>query len=185
AARLWEQLGLEGDPLACSIDGFTWGERTPGLKVNKGKVLFPRIDMNEWKKEKAARDEQKAAPKAPAPAPEIPLEHEEAVEIDAFRAVELRVAQILNVEEIPKSKKLYKLSIDLGYEKRTIVSGIKEFFTPEELLGKRIVVVANLKPAKLCGVESNGMLLAAGDGKKTTLSLLTPDRDIPLGCRVS
>jgi len=139
--------------------------------------------MEEWKKAKADRDERKAA--ATAPAPEIPLEHEEAVDIDAFRAVELRVAQILNVEEIPKAKKLYKLTIDLGYEKRTIVSGIKEFFTPEELLGKRIVVVANLKPAKLCGVESNGMLLAAGDGKKTTLSLLTPDRDIPLGSRVS
>ncbi|TDY60242.1 methionyl-tRNA synthetase [Aminivibrio pyruvatiphilus] len=185
AARLWEQLGLEGDPGKCAIDGFAWGERTPGLKVNKGKVLFPRIDMNEWKKDKEARDGRKAAPAAAAPAPEIPLEHEEAVEIDAFRAVELRVAQIVSVEEIPKSKKLYKLSIDLGYEKRTIVSGIKEFFTPEELLGKRIVIVANLKPAKLCGVESNGMLLAAGDGKKTTLSLLTPDRDIPLGCRVS
>ncbi len=86
AARLWEQLGLEGDPGKCAIDGFAWGERTPGLKVNKGKVLFPRIDMNEWKKDKEARDGRKAAPAAAAPAPEIPLEHEEAVEIDAFRA---------------------------------------------------------------------------------------------------
>jgi len=65
------------------------------------------------------------------------------------------------------------------------VSGIKEFFTPDELVGKRIIVLANLKPAKLCGVESNGMLLAVGDGKKTTLALLTPDKDIPLGSRVS
>ncbi len=161
------------------------GRTDPGTEGEQGQSALSRIDMNEWKKEKAARDEQKAAPKAPAPAPEIPLEHEEAVEIDAFRAVELRVAQILNVEEIPKSKKLYKLSIDLGYEKRTIVSGIKEFFTPEELLGKRIVVVANLEAGQALRRESNGMLLAAGDGKKTTLSLLTPDRDIPLGCRVS
>jgi len=107
------------------------------------------------------------------------------VGVEAFKAVELRVAQILTVEEIPKSKKLYKLGIDLGYEKRTIVSGIKEFFAPEELVGKRIVVLANLKPAKLLGVESNGMLLAVGDSKKTTLALLTPDKDIPLGSRVS
>jgi methionyl-tRNA synthetase len=95
------------------------------------------------------------------------------------------VAQIVEVGEIKKSKKLYRLTVDLGYERRTIVSGIKEFFTPEELLNKRIIVVVNLQPATLCGVESNGMLLAAGDGTHTALSLLTPDRDIPLGSRVS
>lgn len=183
ASRLWEQLGLEGDPGSVLIDGFTWGERVPGQKVNKGKVLFPRIDLEEWKKEKAARDEKKRAPVARLA--EVSPDHEEIIGIDEFRAVELRIAQILSVEEIPKSKKLYKLLVDLGYEKRTIVSGIKEYFTPEELLGKRIVVVTNLKPAKLCGVESEGMLLAAGDGKEKTLSLLTPDRDIPLGSRVS
>jgi len=183
ASRLWEQLGLEGNPAELSIDGFAWGERISGQKVKKGNVLFPRIDLDQWRKEKAARDEVKSAPSKPEP--EAAIEHEEPVGVEAFKAIELRVARILAVEEIPKSKKLFKLNIDLGYEKRTIVSGIKEFFTPDELVGKRIIVLANLKPAKLCGVESNGMLLAVGDGKKTTLALLTPDKDIPLGSRVS
>lgn len=183
ASRLWDQLGLEGNPADLSIDGFAWGERISGQKVKKGKVLFPRIDLDQWRREKAARGDAKVAPSKPEP--EAPVEHEEPVGVEAFKAVELRVAQILTVEEIPKSKKLYKLGIDLGYEKRTIVSGIKEFFAPEELVGKRIVVLANLKPAKLLGVESNGMLLAVGDSKKTTLALLTPDKDIPLGSRVS
>ena len=181
AARIWEQLGLDGEPVNMRFDGFSWGGRAPGHTVKKGKVLFPRIDLEEWKKAREAKAQAPAQPASEEPA----IVHEELVGIDSFKAVELRVAQILNVEEIPKSKKLYKLTVDLGYEKRTIVSGIKEFFTPDELLHKKIVVVVNLQPAKLCGVESNGMLLAAGDGKKTTLALLTPDKDIPLGSRVS
>jgi methionyl-tRNA synthetase len=185
AARIWEQLGLDGEPVTMRLDDFKWGERAPGCTVKKGSVLFPRIDLDAWKKEKEARTPSSS----PAPAAETPAEpeivHEEAVGIDSFRSIELRVAQIVGVEEIPKSKKLYKLSVDLGYETRTIVSGIKEHFTPDELLNKKIVVVVNLQPAKLCGIQSNGMLLAAGDGKETTLSLLTPDRDIPLGSRVS
>lgn len=184
AAKLWGQLGLTEDPSGLLIDDFTWGRRPSEIRVKKGEVLFPRVDLKEWKKGKDARDETKK-PAPAAPEPEAPSDHEPAIDIDGFRAVELRVAQIVAAEEIPRSKKLYKLSVDLGYEKRTIVSGIKEFFTTEELVGKKIVVVVNLKPAKLCGIESNGMLLAVGDGKKTALSLLTPDRDIPLGGRVS
>ena len=184
AAKLWGQLGLAEDPSALFIDDFIWGDRPSEIKVKKGEVLFPRVDLKEWKKGKDARDESKK-PASAAMAPSEPSDHEPPIDIDGFRAVELRVAQIIAAEEIPRSKKLYKLSIDLGYEKRTIVSGIKEFFTTEELAGKKIVVVANLKPAKLCGIESNGMLLAVGDGKKTDLSLLTPDKDIPLGGRVS
>ena len=114
-----------------------------------------------------------------------PGNHEEQILIDDFTKVELRVGQIVEVEDIPKARKLYKLLVDLGYEKRTIVSGIKEHFTKEELFGKRIVVVVNLKPVKLCGVESRGMLLASGPADKSTLALLTPDKNIPLGCRVS
>lgn len=120
--------------------------------------------------------------KAPA------MEHEAEIEIDAFKAVEMRVAQIVKAEEIPKSRKLYKLEVDLGYEKRTVCSGIKAFFTTEELEGKRVILVTNLKPAKLCGIESNGMILAAAvkvDGNAESLTLVTPDGDIPLGSRVS
>ena len=100
----------------------------------------------------------------------------------------MRVAQITKCEEIPRSKKLYKLEVDLGYEKRTVCSGIKAFFTPEELTGKRVILVTNLKPAKLCGIESNGMILAATvkkDGVSESLTLIAPEGDIPLGSRVS
>lgn len=178
AQRLWQQMGLPGKPEDHSICGYVFGEFPAGTKTAKGDVLFPRIDLEKWKKEKAEREEKKNS----MPDPD---NHEEQILIDDFAKVELRVGQIVEVEDIPKARKLYKLLVDLGYEKRTIVSGIKEHFTKEELLGKRIVVVVNLKPVKLCGVESRGMLLASGPADKSTLALLTPDKNIPLGCRVS
>ena len=116
------------------------------------------------------------------------IEHEAEISIDDFKTVEMRVAKITKCEEIPKSKKLYKLEVDLGYEKRTVCSGIKAFFKPEELEGKTVILVTNLKPVKLCGVESNGMILAASvkkDGVSEQLTLLAPEGDIPLGSRVS
>jgi methionyl-tRNA synthetase len=98
--------------------------------------------------------------------------------------VVLKVGQILEVEDIPKAKKLYKLTVDLGEENpRTIVAGIKPYYRPEELKGKKVIVVANLKPKKLMGIESQGMLLAANDGEN--FSLLTVEKDVKNGTRVS
>ncbi len=106
--------------------------------------------------------------------------------IDDFAKVDLRVAVVLAVERVPKTDKLLKLDLDLGFEKRTIVSGIAQFYEPEALVGRRIVIVANLKPAKLRGVESRGMLLAAGGrGEGEELGLITLDKEIPPGTRVS
>ena len=82
---------------------------------------------------------------------------------DDFMKVDLRVAQVIACEPIPKAKKLLKLQIDLGYEQRQVVSGIAKWYKPEDLIGKKVVVVTNLAPAKLCGVESNGMILASGE----------------------
>ena len=183
AGRIWNQLGLEGSPLGSRFDEFAWGAREEGLRVKKEKVLFPRIDMEQWKKEKTDREAAKATP-APA-VKAIPGQREQTVDMGHFSALELRVGLVTAVEEIPKSKKLYKLSVDLGYEQRVIVSGIREHITSGELLGKKIIVAANLKPAVICGVESNGMLLAAGDGVQIPLALLTPHRDVPPGTRVS
>ncbi len=212
AQRMWAQLGLEGDPLKMLYDKFSWGEGA-GTKIRKAEVLFPRIDVKEWQAlreataprsdtadlpdaatlsrrvspavwPKAKEEKKKMEEENKAPA----MEHEAEIEIDAFKAVEMRVAQIVKAEEIPKSRKLYKLEVDLGYEKRTVCSGIKAFFTTEELEGKRVILVTNLKPAKLCGIESNGMILAAAvkvDGNAESLTLVTPDGDIPLGSRVS
>ena len=95
------------------------------------------------------------------------------ITIDELDKVELKVGQIKEVERVPKSKKLYKLQIDVGEKTpRTIVSGIVPYYTEEELLGKQVVVVTNLKPAKLCGIESNGMLLAAGEEDVVKLLVL-------------
>ncbi len=103
------------------------------------------------------------------------------ITIDDFGKVDLRVGKIIEAEDIPKSKKLLKLIVDIGEEKRQIVAGIKEHYNPEDLIGKMVIIVANLKPAKLCGVESQGMLLATGD---EVVSLLTVEKDVPLGSRV-
>jgi methionyl-tRNA synthetase len=124
-----------------------------------------------------------AAPAAAAPAAE---QADTTITIDDFGKIDLRVAIVLAVERVPKTEKLLRLELDLGSEKRTIVSGIAEFYEPEALVGKRIVIVANLKPARIRGVESRGMLLAAGGrGPGEELGLVTLDSDIPPGTRVS
>ena len=101
--------------------------------------------------------------------------------IEDFMGVELRTAQIIECEKVPKAKKLLKLKIDLGYEERTVVSGIAKFYEPDALIGKKIIVVANLKPAVLCGIESNGMILASGE---ETVRVVFLDPETPLGERV-
>lgn len=183
--RIWAQLGLDGDPLSELYNSFKWGGGA-GKIINKAEVLFPRIDIKEWQKTQEA-NKMSETPETQAQAPVI--EHEAEISIDDFKATEMRVARILKCEEIPRSKKLYKLEVDLGYETRTVCSGIKAFFTPEELEGRLVILVTNLKPVKLCGVDSNGMILAASvkkDGVSEQLTLLEPaDKNIPLGSRVS
>ncbi len=104
------------------------------------------------------------------------------VTYEDFAKLDIRVARIKKVEEIPKSKKLYKLTVDLGNEERTLVAGLKGYYTAEELQGKTIVMLANLEPKKMMGVTSQGMLLAADDGEH--VALLTPERDVKPGAKV-
>lgn len=121
---------------------------------------------------------------SPSTTPATPVV-DETVDIDLFARIKLRTATILSVELVPKSKKLYQLQVDVGeLGKRQIVSGIAPYYTPEQLVGKQIVIIANLKPAKLMGVESQGMLLAASTEGDGTLALLTPDKPIISGARV-
>ena len=101
--------------------------------------------------------------------------------IEDFMGVELRTAQVLSCERVPKAKKLLLLQVDLGYEKRQVVSGIAKFYEPEQLIGKKLILVANLKPAKLCGIESQGMILASGED---TVRVVFLAEDTPLGERV-
>ncbi|NPA32679.1 MAG: methionine--tRNA ligase subunit beta [Aquificae bacterium] len=111
------------------------------------------------------------------------MEERAQIGIEDFLKVDLRVAKVLEAEPVEGSEKLLKLRLSLGDEERTIVAGIAKHYGPEELVGKKIVVVANLKPRKIFGIESQGMLLAASDGEN--LSLIVPERDVKEGAKLS
>ena len=152
-----------------------------GKAVGDSKVLFARIDEAKLLAElEAAMQAKIAAAEAEAKAKEKP-EGCALIGIEDFMSVELRSAQIIACEKVPKAKKLLKLQIDLGYEKRQVVSGIAKFYEPEQLIGKKIIVVVNLKPATLCGIESQGMILASGEEQVRVVFL---SDDTPLGERI-
>ncbi|EDP74901.1 methionyl-tRNA synthetase beta subunit [Hydrogenivirga sp. 128-5-R1-1] len=112
-----------------------------------------------------------------------PMEEKNYVGIEDFLKLDLRLAKVLNAERVEGSEKLLKLTLSLGDEERTVVAGIAKFYSPEELVGKKILIVTNLKPRKIFGIESQGMILALSDGEK--MSLLVPDRDIEEGSKAS
>ena len=162
--------------IGTACDDYAFGGLVSGRPIGEAKVLFSRLDEKETLEKLAAMN----APKEPVvPKPE---DCEGEIAIDHFMGVELRTAQVIACEPIPKAKKLLKLQLDLGYEKRQVASGIAKCYKPEDLIGKKLIVVANLKPAVLCGVESNGMILASGEGDKIKVVFL--DDDTPLGQRV-
>ena len=156
AKNIFSQLGTDKTDRATIAQ---FGALESGKALGEAFTLFARIDEKKFLEEMEAK--QKAAEEALKPVEEP--EHEAEIGIDAFAAVELRVAEILACEPIPKAKKLLKLQVDLGYERRQVVSGIAKYYTPDELIGKKVCLVTNLKPAKLCGVDSFGMILASGE----------------------
>ena len=185
--RMWDQLGLEGDPNMHNRCDWQWGCTPNPIKVKKQEILFPRIDIEDWKAKKKAKEEAKRMTEETKTQEAVENVTQPQITIDEFKKLEIRVACIDHVEVVPKADKLYKLEINLGFEKRTIVSSIREFYTVEQLTGKKILVLCNLKPAKFRGIESHGMLLAAEtivDGKEV-LALSTVDQDIPLGAQVN
>lgn len=190
ALNFWNQLGNDGDPQTFGLHGFQWNSIPSGQTIRKGEILFPRIDKAVWEKQKKTRDAEKRSRGEDGRSVVKQStgteagNHEPQIDIGVFSSVELRVGRILTAEDIPDSKKLYALTVDFGYEKRTIVSGLKEFLSSAELAGKTVIAVTNLKPVTLCGVESNGMILTAEDEQNGRLALLAPDRDMPLGCRI-
>ena len=165
--------------IGATVDGWdsakTWGAQD-SFTVTKGEVLFPRIDV-----EAELRAIEEEAQKAKEAVIEKPQAKEE-ITIDDFMKVELRVAKVIECEKIKKAKKLLKLQLDLGYEKRQVVSGIALHYEPEQLIGKKVVIVANLKPVKLCGEDSYGMILCAANDKG--LSIVSPADDMELGSEV-
>ena len=187
--KMFDQLGTP--ERLTGLDTIAFGGSEPGTRVQKGEAIFPRIDVAkeieyleaETARSKAAaaaaNGQQPSAKEEPAAA-EKPGE----IEYEDFEKIDLRLAKIVACEEIKKSKKLLKLTVELGEETRTVVSGIKKWYTPEDLVGKTVVLVANLKPVTLCGVESRGMILCAADEADEQLSAVTTLSQLPSGLKV-
>jgi len=196
--KIWEQLGIEGSPRQGDLDGIVtcdglvrWGGLKPGSVTRRGKPLFPRIDpetrqpvaaTGQKPPKRAAADAGKPAGGSGADAQQGGDGGEE-ITIDAFKKMDLRVARILSAERVEGTEKLFRLSIDIGGATREIVSGIADKYGAEDLVGKRIIVLVNLKPARIRGTLSRGMLLAASHGED--LVLLTTDNEIVPGSRIS
>ncbi len=178
AEEIYSELGTAETSLDSIGTAERFGGMKPGASVNDTRVLFARID--EKKTLEAIYAEIEAAHKAAEAAEKKPEKPEGCAVIgyEDFMKVELRTAEIKTCEPVPKAKKLLKLTVDLGYETRQIVSGIAKFYKPEQLIGKKVIVVANLAPATLCGVQSEGMLLASGEEEVRVVFL---DPATPLG----
>ena len=160
AKNIFSQLGTD----KCDFESVSeFGGLEAGKPLGEAFTLFKRIDEKKFFEEMEEKRIAAEKAQAEAMAATAEPEHEAEIGIDAFSAVELRVAEILECEPVPKAKKLLKLQVDLGYEKRQVVSGIAKFYKPDELVGKKVCLVTNLKPAKLCGVDSFGMILASGE----------------------
>lgn len=179
-AKIWEQLGIEPGELTTWDSGKTFGLIPAGTKLVKGNPIFPRLDVEQevafiaeaMGASKPAAETTEAASAPVASEPEE--EHKEEIGIDDFAKAELRVAQVIAAEPVKKADKLLKLQLDLGYEQRQVVSGIAKFYTPEELVGRKVICIVNLKPVKLRGELSQGMILAASKGDQLTLATV-PD----------
>ncbi|MCL2661165.1 MAG: methionine--tRNA ligase subunit beta, partial [Acidobacteriaceae bacterium] len=203
-AQVWAQLGLgdiEEATRRGELQNMQWGGLKPGTKLGALAPIFPRADKGLIEKmtemeaanvpASTAQPVEAVAPESPkpveaAPAAEPAKPESPQIVIDDFAKVELRVAKVLVAERIPKADKLLRLEVDLGYEKRQILSGIAEWYAPEELVGRRIIIVANLAPRKMRGLESHGMLLAASHGEngKPILATFADSDEIELGSRL-
>jgi len=169
---------LGADPDRIDAAALAWGGLPNGAPVRVADPIYPRIDTAAW----IAGEPKMEETKPPVETTEAAPPDLAKISIDQFMQTELRVAEVRAAERVPKSKKLIKMSIFTGDDERTIVAGIGTKYTPEELVGRKVVIVANLQPAKLMGVESNGMVLAASiDGEP---SLLSVDPSVPAGTRV-
>jgi methionyl-tRNA synthetase len=209
-AKIWAQLGL-GDIAKFPLSDLRWGQLHLGTKIGKVEPVFPRADKSAIERMQKMEDEQRtptgATEAQPAPAQaaaaaiqgasqgSVPLNrpaepatvpaaaNDGKITIDDFAKVELRVAQVKTAEKVKGADKLLRLEVDLGDEVRQIVAGIAEAYAPETLVGRKVVIVANLQPRKLRGLESNGMIVAASlEGGKPVLAGFL--EDVPVGARL-
>ncbi|MDF0677410.1 MAG: methionine--tRNA ligase [Nitrospira sp.] len=184
AESIYSQLGISAEFTSSLLrDKIEWGGLKPGTLIQKGPSLFPRIESKPGARpvtESSVPSQHAPAEPTPTATPTPPAPPQ--ITIDEFMKIQLKTAKVLSAERVPKSEKLIKLQVSLGAEQRQIVAGIGKKYEPDQLVGKTIVIVANLKPAKLMGIESQGMVLAAGDAD--VRGLLTIQEEVDPGTKV-
>ncbi len=196
-AKVWKLLGQPTAIGATPLDGLRWGQLAPGISLGKFQALFPRVEKTETieRIEAMANEELHPAHAAPATAPATTAQAgaaaatpaagpAEKIGIEDFTKVEMRVGQVKTAERIVGADKLLKLTVDIGSEVRQICAGIAQYYEPESLIGRKVVVVVNLAPRKLRGVESNGMIVAAWVGPDGRPVLACFDEDVEVGSRL-
>lgn len=196
--RIFAQIGVTDEALKTWESIKVFGGVVPGSKVHKGEALFPRIDVAkelelleaekqaalEHAKEIAEKDAKKEEIPAPSVEEKTVFTQRDLIQFEDFEKIQLVVAKVLKCEKVPKADKLLMSTLKVGDTERVVVSGIAKFYTPEEMVGKKVVLLANLAPRKIRGVESHGMLLCAANADDSKLSLLTVDSDMEDGCEI-
>ncbi len=196
--RIFAQIGVTDEALKTWDSIKVFGGVVPGSKVHKGEALFPRIDVAkelelleaekqaalEHAKEIAAKDAKPEEIPAPIDEEKTVFTQRDLIQFEDFEKIQLVVAKVLKCEKVPKADKLLMSTLKVGDTERVVVSGIAKFYTPEEMVGKKVVLLANLAPRKIRGVESHGMLLCAANADDSKLSLLTVDSDMEDGCEI-
>ena len=196
--RIFAQIGVTDEALKTWASVKVFGGVVPGSKVHKGEALFPRIDVAkelelleaekqaalDHAKEMAEKDAKQNELPAPADEEKTVFTQRDLIQFEDFEKVQLVVAKVLKCEKVPKADKLLMSTLKVGDTERVVVSGIAKFYTPEEMVGKKVVLLANLAPRKIRGVESHGMLLCAANADDSKLSLLSVDSDMEDGCEI-
>ena len=196
--RIFAQIGVTDEALKTWASVKVFGGVVPGSKVHKGEALFPRIDVAkelelleaekqaalDRAKEMAEKDTKQNELPAPTDEEKTVFTQRDLIQFEDFEKVQLVVAKVLKCEKVPKADKLLMSTLKVGDTERVVVSGIAKFYTPEEMVGKKVVLLANLAPRKIRGVESHGMLLCAANADDSKLSLLTVDSDMEDGCEI-
>lgn len=196
--RIFAQIGVTDEALKTWASVKVFGGVVPGSKVHKGEALFPRIDVAkelelleaekqaalDHAKEMAEKDAKQNELPAPTDEEKTVFTQRDLIQFEDFEKVQLVVAKVLKCEKVPKADKLLMSTLKVGDTERVVVSGIAKFYTPEEMVGKKVVLLANLAPRKIRGVESHGMLLCAASADDSKLSLMTVDSDMEDGCEI-
>jgi methionyl-tRNA synthetase len=194
-AKIWIQIGQSGALAEVRIDQLAWGGLRPGTLIGEPAAVFPRVEKTETLEKIAAMEQEILKPQGtpattPAPAasssaqPAAAAATNAKITIDDFAKVEMRVGQVKSAERVAGADKLLKVMVDVGEEVRQIVAGIATVYQPEQLVGRKVVVVVNLQPRKLRGVESNGMIVAASVGPEGKPILAGFLEDVPVGSRL-